>query len=82
LRDRMMLARDAMQFLADFYLLLLELESYNEYYTTNKETVRSDTIKVSMALGRGGNRFHLARPHTLLLYTYLLPYPYPAGMRN
>jgi hypothetical protein len=33
-------------------------------------------------MGRGGNEFYLPRLHTLLSYTYLLPYPYPTGMRN
>jgi len=37
---------------------------------------------VGMAIGWGGDGFCLPHPHPLLPYTYLLPYPYPTGMRN
>ncbi|KEH20470.1 hypothetical protein MTR_8g078920 [Medicago truncatula] len=37
---------------------------------------------VGMAMGRDGDGFYLPRPHTLLPNTYMLPYPYPTGIRN
>jgi len=30
-------------------------------------------------MGRGGNVFYFSRPHTLLSYTYPLPYSYSMG---
>ena len=35
-----------------------------------------------MTMGRDEDEFYLPRLHTLLQYTYPLPYPYLVGMRN
>ena len=38
--------------------------------------------RLGMTMGRDGDKFYFPHPHTLLLYTYPLQYPYPAGMKN
>jgi len=40
------------------------------------------SLSLDMTMWLGGDEFYLSRPHTLLLNTYMLPYPYVIRMRN